>query len=61
VCTEPQAVSEGEASFAGPENYTVKATTTMNRRGEPRTTRMTMTSKWLGADCGDVKPINPRP
>lgn len=57
VCTEPQAVSEGEASFATAESYTVRSTTTMTRRGEERTIKTTLNSKWLGADCGDVKPV----
>lgn len=57
VCSEPQAVSEGEASFAGPESYTVRTTTTMTQRGETRTIKSTLNSKWVAADCGDVKPV----
>ena len=61
TCREPVAETDGEATFSSPEDYTVKTTTQMAIQGQPRTTRMTLTSKWLGADCGDVKPINPRP
>ena len=60
-CSEPVAETDGEAIFAGPENYTVKTVTKMIIQGEPKTSRMTLNSKWMGADCGDVKPINPRP
>lgn len=57
VCSEPQAVSEGEASFAGPENYTVKTSTTMTQGGQARTIKSTLNSRWVAADCGDVKPV----
>lgn len=60
-CQEPPSETDGEATFPNAENYVVKTTTTMNMQGQPRTTRMTLTSRWLGADCGDVKPVvNPR-
>lgn len=61
TCREPVSETDGEATFSNPENYVVKTTTQMTMQGQPRNMRMTMTSKWLGADCGDVKPINPRP
>ncbi|MBL0729371.1 DUF3617 domain-containing protein [Piscinibacter sp. HJYY11] len=61
VCTQPTSESEGEASIASPERYTVKINTTSNRKGEPRSMQMTMNAKWLGADCGDVKPLSPPP
>jgi len=60
-CQDPASETDGEATFPGPETYTVKTVTTMRGQGEPKTTRMTMTSKWLGADCEGVKPINPKP
>lgn len=60
-CQEPASETDGEARFTGPESYTVKTATTMTVQGETRTTRMTLNSKWLGADCGDLKPITPRP
>jgi hypothetical protein len=60
ACTQPESVTDGEATFANPENYVVKATTTTTAAGEKRTTKTTLTSKWVGADCGDVKPIQPK-
>jgi hypothetical protein len=59
ACTEPQAVSDGEAVFANDENYTIRNATTVTTGGQPHTTHMTITANWLGADCGDVKPIHP--
>jgi hypothetical protein len=61
VCTQPPSESEGEANIASPERYTVKVTTTSQRKGEPRSMQMTMNARWLGADCGDVKPMAPPP
>jgi hypothetical protein len=60
-CQEPASEGDGEARFTGPESYTVKLVTTMTVRGETRTTRMTLNSKWLSPECGDVKPFNPQP
>ena len=58
-CREPAAETDGEAHFTGPDSYTVKTATTMTIQGETRTTRMTLNSKYLGPDCGDLKPIAP--
>jgi len=61
VCTEPQSETTGEALFASPESYTVKSTTTMTLQGQTKTTQTTIHSKWVGGDCGDVKPVQPMP
>ena len=58
-CREPAAETDGEASFTSSDSYTVKTATTMTVQGQTRTTRMTLNSKWLGPDCGDVKPVTP--
>ena len=60
-CQEPASETDGEARFTGSESYAVKTATTMTVQGETRTSRMTLDSKWLGPDCGDVKPVTPRP
>lgn len=59
VCSEPPSESDGEAVFKDPENYTVKTTTSLNIMGQPRKTTMAIDAKWLGADCGDLKPVRP--
>ena len=56
-CTQPPSESDGEAVFASPESYTVSTAMTMTMRGETRTMRTTIKAKWLGADCGDLKPL----
>lgn len=58
VCTNPKAESAGEANFESPESYTVVSTTTMAEPGGgPKTMKSMIRSKWLGADCGNLKPI----
>jgi len=58
-CREPAAETDGEAFFTSSDSYTVKTATTMTIQGQTRITRMTLNSKWLGPDCGDVKPVTP--
>ena len=58
-CREPVSETDGEAHFTGSDSYTVKTATTMTVQGQPRTSRMTLNSKWLGSDCGDLKPVTP--
>ena len=58
-CREPAAETDGEAHFTGSDSYTVKTATTMTIQGQTRTSRMTLDSKWLAADCGDIKPVTP--
>ena len=60
VCTEPEMTIDGEAIFANPENYRVLTTTTMKRRDEVKTSQRTIQAHWLGADCGDLKPFDPK-
>lgn len=59
TCTQPESTSDGEAVFANAENYTVSTTSTYTFRGEAKTTHMTIKAKWVGADCGDLKPVDP--
>lgn len=61
VCTQPDSTSDGEAVFHSPESYTVTVQTTAMRKGQPHTMRHVAKMRWLGADCGDVKPLQPGP
>jgi hypothetical protein len=56
-CPAPHASeTDGEVNFASAERYTMTSTTTMDTGAGKKTTRMSGTSTWLGADCGDIKP-----
>jgi len=60
VCPAPhKSQTDGEATFVSPERYTVKSTTTTGEGAEAKTMKMSVVSTWLGADCGDIKPIQP--
>jgi hypothetical protein len=52
---------DGEAIFSSSENYVVTSSGVMTSGGKARTTRSTITAKWLAADCGDLKPLDLKP
>ena len=58
VCSQFKTESDGEALFTNAESYTVDTTTTSTMSGQPKTTKRTMQGKWLGSDCGDLKPFS---
>jgi len=60
VCNEPAMRIEGVATFASPESYTVNTSTTLTASGQKRTAQTSVKAKWLGADCGDLKPFDPK-
>jgi hypothetical protein len=51
----------GEFTVNGPTAYTGHTVTTMTVQGKPTQMTADVTGKWLGADCGDVKPLQPHP
>ena len=56
-CTgERAATGEGEYTFASTKEMKgfVRVSTTV--KGKPETMQMDHTGRWLGADCGDIKP-----
>ncbi len=56
-CTKPPASGQGEVNFSSSEAYTMKMTTTTSAGGAERTMDMQASGKWLGSNCGDIKPI----
>jgi hypothetical protein len=58
-CPALKSESDGEAVFSSAQSYTVKVTTTATRTGKPTTSTRIVQAKWLGADCGDIKPYTP--
>jgi hypothetical protein len=55
-CANPPSTGEGEFSLQGPEAYTSKMTVKAVVNGKTETTTMEGAGKWLGADCGSIKP-----
>ena len=58
-CPNPPSTGEGEFTYNGSEGYSSKMTVSSVRNGKPQTMKMEGSGKWLGADCGNVKPIAP--
>jgi len=56
-CTNPDSSGEGEYTFTSPEAYTGKMRVTSVRQGKTDTMTMDGAGKWLGADCGGIKPL----
>jgi hypothetical protein len=60
ACTNPPSTGEGQFTFNGSEGYTMKMAVNTTVQGKPETMNMDASGKWMGADCGDVKPRVPR-
>jgi hypothetical protein len=58
-CTTLKSESDGEAVFNSAESYRTKVTTTATVMGKTNTSTRIVQAKWLGADCGDIKPFTP--
>ncbi|MBL8378730.1 MAG: DUF3617 domain-containing protein [Burkholderiales bacterium] len=59
TCTNPPSSGEGTIVFSGSESYAMNMKVTQMRSGKPETMTMQSTSKWVGADCGNLKPLAP--
>ena len=57
VCTDPAATGEGRVNFKGDSAYDMKMTMNTTHQGKAMTTTMDASGKWLGADCGAIKPL----
>jgi hypothetical protein len=58
-CPKLKSESDGEVVFTNSETYSSKVTTTSNLTGSEKTQTRVAAGRWLGANCGDVKPFNP--
>jgi hypothetical protein len=59
TCTNPPSSGEGQFTIQSPEAYTMKMVVNTTRQGKPETMNMDASGKWLGADCGSIKPMAP--
>lgn len=56
-CNNPKSSGEGEFTVQGDKAYASRMTTLMNGKdGKPMRTEMHSKGRWLGADCGALKP-----
>ena len=56
ACANPPSTGEGEYTYMGSEAYKSKMVINTTRAGKPETMTMEGSGKWLGADCGSIKP-----
>jgi len=61
VCPQLNYEGDGEARFPDSENFVVKSSGVSTSGGTTVKVNSTRTGKWLGADCGDVKPLDATP
>ncbi len=57
-CGKPPASGEGEIVVDSDTSYRVKMHIKSTDGGEQRNVDMDVTGKWLGADCGNLRPIS---
>ncbi len=57
VCTKPPSSGEGQVTFTSPEAYSMKMASTTTVKGKPEKMDMQTSGRWLGGDCGTVKPF----
>jgi hypothetical protein len=56
-CPQMGVEADGEAHFPNSENYTLKSASVSKRGDKALNSSTTMTGKWLGSDCGSLKPL----
>jgi hypothetical protein len=62
VCAKPPATSEGLITYTSSEAYTMKMVINSQMQGgKTQTVNMEGAGKWLGADCGSVRPLGTLP
>ena len=57
TCTNPPSSGEGQVTFGSPESYAMKMAISTQVQGKPEKVNMEGAGKWLGAECGSVKPL----
>lgn len=56
-CTSIKSESDGEMTFTGSEAYRTTMRITATVGGKTTTSTRIIEGKWLGANCGDIKPL----
>lgn len=56
-CTNPPSSGEAEFTFSGDTAYTMRMNSTTTAAGKAEKMTMESSGRWMGADCGDIKPF----
>ncbi|MBN8503573.1 MAG: DUF3617 domain-containing protein [Burkholderiales bacterium] len=56
-CTQPPGEMEGVTRFQGERAYTSQVRVSTQRQGKTQVMTMDSSARWLGADCGKLKPM----
>lgn len=59
TCTNPPSSGEGQYTVTSADAYAMKMKINTQVQGRPETMNMEGTGRWLGANCGDIKPVAP--
>ncbi len=57
TCTNPESRGEGRASFPNDSSFSSNMQIHANLNGKQESTSISGQGTWLGADCGNVKPL----
>ena len=57
TCANPPSSGEGQYTIVSSESYTMKMAIKSAPQGRPETMNMDGSGKWIGADCGSIKPM----
>jgi hypothetical protein len=57
TCSNPPSSGEGTYTFRGDTGYDMTMRVNTVQNGKPVNTTMEGTGRWLGADCGKVRPV----
>jgi hypothetical protein len=57
TCASPPSSGEGQYTFMGDSAYTMKMKINSTQQGKSVVTTLDSSGKWLGADCGSIKPM----
>ena len=57
ACTNPPSSGDGQVTFNGSEGYTSQMNISTQVSGKTEKVNMEGSDKWLGADCGNIKPL----
>ena len=58
VCTKPPSRGDGQVTFVSPEAYTMQMKAVTTVKGKEEAMDMQASGKWLGTDCGNIKPLS---